>query len=63
LAIRECFEGNYEASLEHAMSILQADREFREDIGRTTMLRIFSVLGKGSELVTRYRRQMFNYMH
>ena len=63
LAIRECFEGNYAASLEHAMSILQADREFREDIGRTTMLRIFSLLGKGSELATRYRRQMFNYMH
>jgi thioredoxin-like negative regulator of GroEL len=45
------------------MAILQADREFREDIGRTTMLRIFSLLGKGSELATRYRRQMFNYMH
>lgn len=63
LSVRECGEGNYEASLDHAMSILQADREFRDDIGRTTMLRIFSVLGKGSELATRYRRQMFNYMH
>ncbi len=63
LAIRECGEGNYEASLDHAMSILQSDREFREDIGRTTMLRIFNLLGKGSALATRYRRQMFNYMH
>ena len=63
LAIRECGEGNYEASLDHAMSILQSDREFRDDIGRTTMLRIFNLLGKGSALATRYRRQMFNYMH
>ena len=46
LAIRECFEGQYEASLGHAMAILQADREFREDIGRTTMLRIFNLLVK-----------------
>ena len=45
------------------MSILQSDREFRDDIGRTTMLRIFNLLGKGSALATRYRRQMFNYMH
>ncbi|MCZ6617988.1 MAG: tetratricopeptide repeat protein [Gammaproteobacteria bacterium] len=63
LAIRECFERNYEASLDHAIAILQADREFREDIGRTTMLRIFNLLGAGSQLATRYRRKMFNYMH
>ena len=63
LAIKSCSEGDYEASLAHAMSILQTDREFRDDVGRTTMLRIFNLLGKGSELATRYRRQMFNYMH
>ena len=48
---------------DHAMAILQQDREFRDDIGRTTMIRIFSLLGKGSDLAQRYRRKMFAFMH
>ena len=55
--------GHYQAALELAMMILRTDREFRDDVGRTTMIRIFAVLGKGSDLASRYRRQMFNYMH
>jgi putative thioredoxin len=62
-AIRAAAEGDFEAALELAMSILQRDREFRDDLGRTTMLRIFSVLGKGSDLAAQYRRRMFNFMH
>ena len=53
----------YEAALEQALDILRQDREFRDDIGRLTMIRIFAVLGKGDALATRYRRKMFNYMH
>ena len=53
----------YEAALDQCMAILQQDRDFREDLGRTTMIRIFSLLGKGSELATAYRRRMFNFMH
>ena len=45
------------------MTILQQDRKFRDDIGRTTMIRIFTLLGKGSELAGAYRRRMFNFMH
>jgi putative thioredoxin len=63
LAVLDAARGEFESALEHAMSILQKDREFRDDIGRTTMIRIFAILGKGSELTTRYRRRMFNYMH
>lgn len=63
LAVVDASVGDYEAALEAAMSILQRDREFRDDIGRKTMIRIFSLLGKGSELTTRYRRRMFNFMH
>ena len=55
--------GDFTAALEGAMQILRTDREFREDIGRLTMLRIFTVLGKGNELAAQYRRKMFNYMH
>ena len=51
------------AGLELAMEILRADREFRDDIGRLTMIRAFPLLGKGSEIATKYRRKMFNFMH
>ncbi|HEY5680569.1 MAG TPA: tetratricopeptide repeat protein [Pseudomonadales bacterium] len=63
LAVVGATAGNYEFALEHAMAILQQDREFRDDIGRTTMIRIFSLLGKGSDLAQRYRRKMFAFMH
>ncbi len=63
LAVHDAVAERYEPALEHAMSILQRNREFREDIGRTTMIRIFSILGKGSELAQQYRRRMFNFMH
>ena len=53
----------YEEALEQAMTILATDRDFREDAGRVTMIRIMALLGKGSEIATRYRRRMFNFMH
>lgn len=63
LAVVEAAAANAEAALEHAMTILQTDRSFRDDGGRKTMLRIFTVLGKGSALANQYRRRMFNFMH
>ncbi len=63
LAVRLAAAGEFEPALEHAMEVLRTDRTYRDDIGRLTMIRIFAVLGKGSELASRYRRQMFNYMH
>ena len=53
----------YEEALEQAMTILATDRDFREDAGRVTMIRVMTLLGKGSEVATRYRRRMFNFMH
>lgn len=63
LTLQEAAGGNFERALELAMSILQRDRTFRDDIARVTMIRIFAVLGKGSELATGFRRRMFNFMH
>lgn len=63
LAVQLLVRGEIEAGLETAMDILRADREFRDDIGRLTMIRAFSMLGKGNELATKYRRKMFNFMH
>ena len=63
LAVLEAAAGNAEAALEHAMTILRTDRSFRDDIGRKTMIRIFTVLGRGNALANQYRRRMFNFMH
>jgi len=54
---------DYEGALNLAMDILRSDREFRDDIGRLTMVRIFPLLGKGSDVAAAYRRKMFNFMH
>ncbi|MCR9277675.1 MAG: tetratricopeptide repeat protein [Pseudomonadaceae bacterium] len=62
-SIAAAHAGEFELALETAMGILQRDREYREDIGRLTMIRIFALLGKGSALATSYRRRMFNAMH
>lgn len=63
LSIRYVCERKYEEALEAALDILCADRKYREDIGRLTMLRIFELLPKGSELASSFRRRMFNFMH
>ena len=63
LAVVEAVQGNYEAALELALQVLQADRSFGDELGSRTLLRLFAVLGKGDELAGRYRRKMFNFLH
>lgn len=63
LAVVQVVAANYEVALILCLDILRENREFRDDIGRLTMIRIFDVLGKGNELATKYRRKLFNAMH
>ena len=63
LAIALIVAERYEDGLDSCMEILRGDREFREDIGRLTMIRVFNMLGKGNEIAGKYRRKMFNLMH
>ena len=63
LAVVEAAAERFEAALESALKVLQTDRAYGDDIGRRTMIRIFKMLGKGSELSNAYRRRMFNFMH
>ena len=63
LAVVQMVAGQTEVSLQMCLEILRDDREFRDDIGRLTMIRIFDVLGKGNEMATKYRRKLFNAMH
>jgi len=63
LAVRYVCSNRLEDALETALEILCTDRKFRDDIGRLTMLRVFDLLPKGSDLASSFRRRMFNFMH
>lgn len=63
ISVHSVVVGEYQLALDQCMTIVQTDREFRDDIGRVTMLRIFTLLGKGHELATAYRRRLFAYLH
>ena len=63
LAVVQMVAGETEVALQVCLEILRDDREFRDDIGRLTMIRIFDVLGKGNEMATKYRRKLFNALH
>ena len=45
------------------MELLQRDRTFRDDAGRRGLLAIFDLLDNKGDLVTRYRRKLFNLLH
>jgi putative thioredoxin len=53
----------YAEALEQLLEIVRRDRSFRDDIGRKTMLQVFSVLGNQNELVTEYRRKLASAMY
>ena len=63
LSIRLIVEDQVEAALIELLSIMQADKEWEEELARKTMISVFKMLGKGDELATRYRRKMFTFLH
>ncbi len=62
LAVHQLSEGAYETAMENLLKIMQKDREFEDDIGRKTLLKVFDMLGH-DPLVETYRRKMFNYLY
>lgn len=63
IALQLANDRQYSEALEHLMLILQTDRTYRDDIGRSTMVRVMSLMSKNSPIAKQYRRRMFNYMH
>ncbi len=53
----------YEPALQSLMKIIQLDRSYRGDIGRTSMILVMSLMGRDSDLAQTYRRKMFSLMH
>jgi putative thioredoxin len=48
--------------MDQLLEIIGRDRNFKEDIGRTTLLSVFNLLG-GGELVSRYRRKLASVLN
>jgi putative thioredoxin len=63
LGVRQTLSGHYQSALEHFIELLRRDRRYGDDGARKALLAVFNILGSGHELVTRYRRQMFRYLH
>lgn len=54
---------DYPNALDQFIELLKRDRKYKDDSARKALLAIFNLLGAEHELVTRYRRQMFRYLH
>ncbi|MYD45405.1 MAG: tetratricopeptide repeat protein [Gammaproteobacteria bacterium] len=63
VALHHAMDFRYEQSLDKLLLILQRDRTFRDDIARTTMIRVMSLMPRDSQIAQNYRREMFSLMH
>ena len=63
IALHHVVDLRYEDALDLLLFILRRDRQFRDDIGRTTMIRVMSLMPRDSQIAQTYRRQMFSLMH
>jgi putative thioredoxin len=62
LAAQKVMQGDYPGAMDQLLELVQRDRTYGNDAGRTALLRIFELL-EDQELASRYRRRMFNAMH
>lgn len=62
LATLKMAQNDYETAMEQLLTIMQKDRTFKDDVGRTTLLKIFDMLGQ-DQRVKRYRSKMFALLH
>ena len=54
---------DYRAAFEQLLEIVRRDRGFQDDVGRKTMLQLFTLLGNSGELVSDYRRKLASAMY
>jgi len=55
--------GKFEEAMQTCMAVIQKDRAGHGEEAKTTMVRIFSMLPAGSELVSAYRRKLATAMY
>ncbi|MGM0555201.1 MAG: tetratricopeptide repeat protein [Myxococcota bacterium] len=63
LAVKLAADQQYDEALEQLLQIVIRDRDFREDIGRETMVRIFHVLGPQSDRTRQWQKKLGRAMY
>ena len=63
LAVNYAAQGDFEPALEHLLEIVERDRSWRDDLGRETMLRIFEILGPGSDDAREWQKKLGRAMY
>ena len=63
LAVKLMAAGHAEEALAELLTLLKLDPSWADEKARTSMISVFNVLGKGSELATQYRRKLFAFLH
>lgn|GEM_PF-124894 len=61
--LRAAASGKFEAGLEALLRLLRDYPDYGDGAARAALLKVFDCLPKGDPLASRYRRQMFNYLH
>lgn len=62
LAVLDAAAGRHEDALAHLLEVLKRAPDYEDGAAQKNMVAIFDMLG-GGELVSRYRRAMFNALH
>jgi putative thioredoxin len=62
LALRKVIEQDYDRAVELLLQLMQKDRNFGDDAGRLTLLKVFELLGADPR-VSRYRSRMASLLH
>ena len=62
LALRSVIGRDYDGAMELLLDLMQKDRSYGDDAGRTTLLRVFELLGDDPR-VGQYRRRMASLLH
>lgn len=53
----------YREAFDHLLEIVKRDRGFKDDVGRKTMIEVFTLLGQDNALVAEYRRRLASALY
>lgn len=56
-------QADYENAMECLLTVMRTDRGFEDDVGRTSLLELFDLLGGEHPSVQKYRRKLFTLLH
>jgi putative thioredoxin len=58
LGIKLAVSGGFEDGLDHLLEVVMRDRSYREDGAVKAMVKIFEILGRDTEVATRWRKRL-----